>query len=391
MGQPDYLNSASNVGNAASATVNLPAGTVFDNLLLLGLMFEKGNTVSISPPPGWNLIIRRDNGSDVGMAIYYKVAGGSEPENYSFGLTNGAKWAIACSRISNASLSTPVNAVGAQTGYGSSVNAPSLNTTVNNTLVLCFYTNKKFSTYTPHASTIERYDFPNSVEGVPSNMMASFVRSATGSTGSIEATSTDAESWVAAQVAINPPSTLPVSFQYFKAEVSHHEAFIKWATVSEVNNDYFIIEKSKNGVDFEFVDLVNGAGNSNELQHYIIADRSPYKGLSYYRIKQIDYDGCVHYSVLVSLEFIKNEWAIYLQNPFDGETLRMSIQQADDEDEITVDMFALSGNRVFSSLLQKREGIWKNEFTLPYQLKSGMYLIILNGRNRTFSKWLLVW
>lgn len=67
---------------------------------------------------------------------------------------------------------------------------------------------------------------------------------------------------------------------------------IAWATASESNNDYFTVERSKDGISFEAIVEVDGAGNSdNYFLNYKVTDFSPFEGTSYYRLKQTDFDG----------------------------------------------------------------------------------------------------
>src|SRR5690606_28582773 len=110
-----------------------------------------------------------------GMATYWRHYNGTA---ISFTLTEGPKWAAGVSRITGAHTSTPINVdAGSSSGTSStSVVAPSISTNVNNTLVLAFFTNKKNSTYTPPGGTTERYDVPNNSDGLPSNMMASYIQ-----------------------------------------------------------------------------------------------------------------------------------------------------------------------------------------------------------------------
>jgi MSHA biogenesis protein MshQ len=207
--QPVWQSSQTAVGTG-NATVTKPASTASGDLLIVGLMVEKGSGETITAPAGWNLIRRTNESTNVGMATYYKVAGGAEPANYTFTIANGSKWAIGISRITGADTSDPIDVHGGQTGSGSSVTAPSVTTTAANDLVLAFYTNKKAATYTPAGTTTERYDVPNSSGGLPSNMMASFVQTSAGATGNRNATASESEAWVGQQVAIQipaPPST----------------------------------------------------------------------------------------------------------------------------------------------------------------------------------------
>src|SRR5687767_11752814 len=83
--QPVYQSSVTLVGTAASAVVNKPAGTVESDMLIASVTFEKGSGEIVTPPAGWNLILRTNNGTDCGIASYYKLATAAEPASYSFG------------------------------------------------------------------------------------------------------------------------------------------------------------------------------------------------------------------------------------------------------------------------------------------------------------------
>ncbi|MDB4326251.1 T9SS type A sorting domain-containing protein [bacterium] len=70
-----------------------------------------------------------------------------------------------------------------------------------------------------------------------------------------------------------------------------NQVIIEWSTASQINNDYFTIQKSLNTLEWEDVKEIPGAGNSNTQIDYRSIDTDPYIGLSYYRLKQTDYDG----------------------------------------------------------------------------------------------------
>jgi hypothetical protein len=188
-----------------NATVAKPSGTASGNLLVAGLMLEKGSSETVTPPAGWTLIRRTNNGTNAGMATYYRLAGGSEPANYTFNIALGSKWSIGISRVTGANPNNPIDVSGGLTGASStSVTAPSVTTSVANTLVLAFYTNKKNATYTAAGTTTERYDVPNDPGGLPSNMLATFVRATAGATGNRTATASLPEFWAGQQVAVWP-------------------------------------------------------------------------------------------------------------------------------------------------------------------------------------------
>lgn len=95
---------------------------------------------------------------------------------------------------------------------------------------------------------------------------------------------------------------LPITLLQFSAIYTGNKTVeISWNTVSEFNNQYFTVERSKDGVGFEEINRIQGNGNSYSKQTYQATDASPLYGTSYYRLKQIDNDGTVTYSSIVSV------------------------------------------------------------------------------------------
>jgi len=194
------------VGSGSSSpVVSKPAGTVSGDLLVVGLMYEKGTGTTPSAPTGWTEIKVVNQANNVGMATYYKVANGSEPTSFTFGLTKSPKWSIGITRIEGADPNNPINAKSWASGTSGNVpTAPSITTTMCNTLVMTFFSNKKDATWTPPPGTTELYDAPNNQNGLTSNMMAHYLMPDKGITGSKSAIPSIGDSWVAQQIAINP-------------------------------------------------------------------------------------------------------------------------------------------------------------------------------------------
>ncbi len=96
---------------------------------------------------------------------------------------------------------------------------------------------------------------------------------------------------------------LPVQLIYFKAlNEDNRKVKLEWQTASEINNDYFTIENSVNGFDWGIIETIDGAGNSSTHLSYSVFDHNPHSGISYYRLKQTDFDGKVEYSPIVSVD-----------------------------------------------------------------------------------------
>ena len=93
-----------------------------------------------------------------------------------------------------------------------------------------------------------------------------------------------------------PPSPLPVKLTSFNAELEGRKVLCAWETASEINNDYFIVERSADGSNYVSIGTVKGAGNSTYVSYYSFTDEEPLSGNNYYRLKQKDFDGAFTYS-----------------------------------------------------------------------------------------------
>lgn len=87
------------------------------------------------------------------------------------------------------------------------------------------------------------------------------------------------------------PSPLPVEMLKFDAELHNDGVEVKWTTIKEENNDYFLLERSQDGKSWGSVVELEGTGTSNALTKYLYVDAEPYSGINYYRAVQFDFDG----------------------------------------------------------------------------------------------------
>ena len=123
-------------------------------------------------------------------------------------------------------------------------------------------------------------------------------------TGDYTATGTEDNGFLAKySTNLNP---LPIVLVSFDANLKNTSVELNWLTESEINNDYFTIQKSKNTIDWYDVLTREGAGNSNSPISYHNTDNQPIKGHSYYRLKQTDFNGVSSYSNIKPIQFIEN-------------------------------------------------------------------------------------
>jgi len=113
----------------------------------------------------------------------------------------------------------------------------------------------------------------------------------------------------AAKLVIDPrdcSTTLPVELIAFRAECGSGEATITWATATELNNDHFTIERSPDGITFQDIGTVEGAGNSSTTTAYAFADAEPFADITYYRLRQTDIDGTTEHSDVIAIHCMGN-------------------------------------------------------------------------------------
>lgn len=102
--------------------------------------------------------------------------------------------------------------------------------------------------------------------------------------------------------------SLPIELAMFDVKAGADRSVdLHWATASELNNDFFTLERATDLSSFAPIGRVEGAGTSTEWRDYFFQDNNPAPGRNYYRIKQTDYDGKFTYSPVRSVNFPKED------------------------------------------------------------------------------------
>ena len=122
---------------------------------------------------------------------------------------------------------------------------------------------------------------------------------------------------------------LPIELATFSAIPFEKHVDLSWATSSEHDNDHFTIEKSVDLISWEAVCTLPGAGNSLQLNEYECSDLTPYDGISYYRLKQTDFNGELSLSEIIPVQFKKDVEIEIWPNPFTNK-IELSISEMTD-------------------------------------------------------------
>jgi hypothetical protein len=188
---------------------------------------------------------------------------------------------------------------------------------------------------------------------------------------------------------------LPIELLEFTANKNNSVVDLKWVTSAEINNDYFTIDKTTNGTEFETVTVVKGAGNSSNTLNYSTVDNNPYQGISYYRLKQTDFDGKFTYSKLVAVDFTVTSNSLSFEvfpNPISqNEGTNIRIKEFQPEAEILVVVRDLLGQELYSKVIMTDfSGNSITAIDIENRLPAGTYLIIGTSLNHTFNKYLII-
>ncbi|HCZ35062.1 MAG TPA: hypothetical protein DHV26_03965 [Cytophagales bacterium] len=111
---------------------------------------------------------------------------------------------------------------------------------------------------------------------------------------------------------------LPIELLSFDASVIQNEVLLQWATASELNNDYFTVQRSQSGESWEAIEEIKGSPESQVRIDYQATDTKPHIGVSYYRLKQTDYDGTSTYSSIKRVQVDESYQLKAYPNPTTG-------------------------------------------------------------------------
>lgn len=175
---------------------------------------------------------------------------------------------------------------------------------------------------------------------------------------------------------------LPIELVSFDAKNNNNEVELNWITATEKNNNFFSVERSEDAVGFEEILNVKGAGNSNKYKSYTAFDKAPLKStVSYYRLKQTDFDGKFTYSHIVALNNTNQKEYDFKIIPNPSETGIFTLTGNIGSDEVTeIEVFDITGRRV--SEIQTRENLTVLNLS---QFGKGLYFVKIKSNDKILN------
>jgi glucose/arabinose dehydrogenase len=184
-------------------------------------------------------------------------------------------------------------------------------------------------------------------------------------------------------------SALPVEMTHFEVEaIDGLYVDVKWQTLSEVNSDYFEIERAVNpNMPAEHIATVNAFGNSNQIKDYHYEDHDPHLGYSFYRLVEVDVDGETHYTEWQQVNFSPDlgSWNLRLfPNPSQGTFNLVAVAQGN---EFQYKVLDLNGKTLLRKHILTQSGAKIEQQLELGDFTSGIYILqIQNGSRQEVRK-----
>jgi hypothetical protein len=175
----------------------------------------------------------------------------------------------------------------------------------------------------------------------------------------------------------------PIDVGYFVAVPWRNEIEFLWYTNHEINSDYFVVERSRNGKQFEPVDSIKGKGDSRTLSVYNIDFNNPWPGKSSYRLRIVSLDGSVSYSNIITLNMWWNS-QFFSVNSSEPTMTRVEYTVPETE-QGTLQMMDVSGRVYFERKMTFVKG--KNLQNIPTtNMPTGTYIVRVVHKDRIEAK-----
>ena len=188
---------------------------------------------------------------------------------------------------------------------------------------------------------------------------------------------------VCTQVQFAQEVILPVKFESITVESAATGALLKWSTSYEFNNAKYVVEKSADGRSYTAVGEVAGAVNSVELNRYNFTDATYKAGdVSFYRLKQVDFDGTSSYSkvVYINSSAKAGQSVRVAPNPFLNEDIQLIGVKAADMNKNNIRVFNLAGKQLSFEISGS------NAIRLDPSLPKGVYFVNIGGVSHKLLK-----
>jgi len=191
------------------------------------------------------------------------------------------------------------------------------------------------------------------------------------------------ENWIL----VDNTTPLPVTLASFEGYCNDNEIELRWTTLSESNNDYFVVEKSFDAINFIELQTIPGVGNSSATNNYVVYDYDLSDRTKYYRLKQVDFNGTTEYHDIISVGCETESFEVtqvWSNNNSIGFNIITSIPE-----DMSICFYDCTGKIIRKEEYFIDKGI--NEITLNnLTISTGIYMLSIVGKENNYATKLYV-
>jgi hypothetical protein len=183
---------------------------------------------------------------------------------------------------------------------------------------------------------------------------------------------------------------LPVDIIHFTGQCEGFQKALVWETSNEIDNDYFRIDASKNGLDFETIDRVQGQGNSSSSKAYLYLVEDFNSEYNYFRLTQVDFNGTSSKSKVIYIEDC-NQTAFANQVYYNSEDEKIHFfYHIEDSQDIEISVYDLSGKLIYTGTDYLDANSKQKLLNINVNLSRSVYLLKIQSERESYNIKLLI-
>ncbi len=188
---------------------------------------------------------------------------------------------------------------------------------------------------------------------------------------------------------------LPITLLDFTATpiYTNRSVDLNWTTASETNNDYFTLFRSKDAINFDPFMQIPGAGTTSELHNYQEYDFTPYSGLSYYQLKQTDFDGKYTFSQIVPVNFDSNSGGAMsvFPSPASSQSINVKLNGLPANEQVLLVLLDVLGQTIYSKVtFSDPNGNMVESINQTQFLPAGVYTVVGSSQSAIYKQKIIV-
>jgi hypothetical protein len=179
---------------------------------------------------------------------------------------------------------------------------------------------------------------------------------------------------------IDALGVLPIKIGQYKAYAEGNDAIVKWESLSEVNTNHYLIERSIDGQKFNEIANVKATGGNNTIQNYLIRDKNPSNGTNYYRLTSVDNDQKTQVFDILAVSFKLSDISVLAYpNPLTTSTIKIKVTGFD-ESKLKVTLYSINGEVINSQTIDGSTNGGDYNIQLNKKPSPGIYNLTISGK-----------